>query len=245
MHRCAIIGVGLLSITGLAGVASAADLPVKAPAAIPAPVRFSWTGCNVGGHVGGAVSEDKTTNFLGDSSRFSSTGFVGGGQVGCDYQFASGWVVGVEGRAAWTSLENSHAGSVRNLLTGIVLPSQFTLSNDFLTSATARLGYSFADRWLGFVRGGAAWTHERADDAFTRLGGTAVDPSAALARTGWTIGTGVEWAFAPHWSATVEYNYYDFGSNGATLTGPSNVVVTFAGLRDTIHAVTAGVSYHF
>ena len=34
--------------------------------------------------------------------------------------------------------------------------------------------------------------------------------------TGWTAGGGVEWMFAPHWSAKVEYLYVDLSSNGAT-----------------------------
>jgi outer membrane immunogenic protein len=94
--------------------ALAADLAVKTPRAIPAaPVPFSWTGCHVGGHLGGVVSEDKTTGILGNSNSFSSAGFIGGGQIGCDYQFAPGWVAGVEGRAAWTGLKNTHPGTVR------------------------------------------------------------------------------------------------------------------------------------
>jgi outer membrane immunogenic protein len=243
MHRYAMIATGLW-IAGFAGAASAADLPFKAPPANPA-VRFSWTGCYVGGHLGGVVSEDRTTNLLGNSLSYSSPGFVGGGQIGCDYQFAARWVVGVEGRAAWSSLRNSRAETVRNLVTGVILPSQFSLSNDFLASTTARLGYSFADRWLVFVRGGGAWTREKADDAFN-VAGIPVDPSATLTRTGWTVGTGVDWAFAPHWSASLEYNYYDFGSRGATLTdNPTGTVVNLFSLKDTIHAVTAGVNYHF
>jgi outer membrane immunogenic protein len=215
----------------------------KAPALAP---LYSWTGCYLGGHVGGVVSEDRTTSVFGNSIGFSSTGFVGGGQIGCDYQFASGWVAGVEGRAAWTDLKNSHPASVRNLVTGVTLPSQFTLSNDFLASITARLGYSIADRWLVFARGGAAWTHEKVDDAFTIPAGIAVDPSATMTRTGWTVGTGVDWAFAPHWSATLEYNYYDFGGHGATLTSTANnALVTVNSLKDTINAVTAGVNYRF
>lgn len=232
--------------------ALAADLAVKARRAIPAaPVQFSWTGCHVGGHVGGVVSEDRTTGVLGNSVDFSSTGFIGGGQVGCDYEFAPGWVAGVEGRAAWASLTNSHAGVVRNLVTGVTVPSHFTLGNDFLASATARLGYSVADRWLVFVRGGAAWTRENVDDAFTtvagpRVAGIAVDPSATTTRTGWTVGTGVDWAFAPHWTVNLEYNYYDFGDHSATLTSATNnTVVTVSSLKDTMHAVTAGVDYHF
>jgi outer membrane immunogenic protein len=223
-----------------------ADLAV-APAGVPAPPpQFSWTGCYVGGHVGGVLSEDSTTNAVGASVDRSSAGFVGGGQIGCDYQFASGWVAGAEGRAAWTSLDNHRGGSVRNLITGLVIPSQFSMSNDFLASATARLGHSFADRWLVFLRGGGAWTHEKIDDAFTLVSGTPVDPSASTTRTGWTVGAGLDWAFAPHWSATVEYNYYDFGTKGALLVDTTNAVaVNFAGVKDTIHAVTAGVNYHF
>jgi outer membrane immunogenic protein len=237
-------GAALLAFTAGAPV-FAADLAVKAPVGIPPAPVFSWTGCFIGAHVGGVVSEDRTANTLGNSASFSSTGFVGGGQLGCDYQFAGGWVVGAEGRAAWTSLQNTHAGSIIFPATGLILPSRFTLRNDFLASATARLGYSFADRWLVFVRGGAAWTNQKVDDAFVRLTGLAVDPRASDTRTGWTVGSGVDWAFAPHWSATFEYNYYDFGNDSLLLTDNVGTRVTVFSLKDKIHAVTTGVNYHF
>lgn len=236
-----IVTTLLFALTGAAS-ASAADLPVKAPPMV-APA-FSWTGCYIGGHIGGAFSHDTATNALGASGSHNSSGFVGGGQIGCDYQFAQGWVLGVEGRAAWTSLKDSSAGTVRNVATGVTHPSQFTVSNDFLASTTARLGYSFLDRRLFYVKGGAAWTNEKADDAFTLTSGVAVDPSTSSTRTGWTIGTGVEWAFAPNWSATLEYDYYDFGSKHLTLTAP-NATVTIFSFKDTIHAVTAGVNCRF
>ena len=224
--------------------AFAADLPFKVPPA--APAQFSWTGCYIGGHVGGVVSEDRTTSVFGGSRSFSAAGAAGGGQIGCDYQFAPNWVAGVEGRAAGTNLKNSHPASVTSFITGITVPSQFSLNNDFLASTTARLGYSFADRWLVFVRGGGAWTREKIDDAFTSsVTGMAVDSSASLTRTGWTAGTGVDWALAPNWSATLEYNYYDFGNRGALLTNGSNTSVSIFSLKDTIHTVTLGVNYHF
>jgi outer membrane immunogenic protein len=241
--RKSFSGATLLALTAVAPV-FAADLAVKAPPNIPPPL-FSWTGCFVGAHLGGVVSEDKETGILGNARTLSSAGFVGGGQVGCDYQFAGGVVLGAEGRAAWTSLQDTHANIVRNLVTGIVVPSQLTVKNDFLASATARLGYSFAGQWLVFVRGGAAWTNEKLDDAFTRFDGLAVDPTASSTRTGWTVGTGAEWAFAPHWSATLEYNYYDFGNNSPVLTDNVGTRVTIFSLKDNIHAVTTGVNYHF
>jgi outer membrane immunogenic protein len=209
-------------------------------------MTYDWTGCYVGGHVGGVVSEDRTTSVSGNSTGFGSIGFVGGGQIGCDYQFAAGWVGGVEGRAAWSSLKNSHPGTVRFPGLGVTVPSQFSLGNDFLSSATARLGHSFADRGLVFIRGGGAWTREKIDDAFTSPAGLAVDPVSTTIRTGWTVGTGVEWAFAPHWSANVEYDYYNFGKQGTLLTSATNnVTVSVFSVKDTIHAVTAGVNYRF
>jgi outer membrane immunogenic protein len=247
MYRFAVIAAGLLSISGFVSAAAAADLPPQAYATAPvADPIYNWTGCYIGGHIGGGIGEDRTTSLLGNSRDFSSAGFVGGGQIGCDYQFASGWVAGVEGRAAWTGLDNRHAASVRSSLTGLTTPSEFHLSNDYLASTTARLGYSFADRWLVFVRGGGAWTREKIDDAWVNDFGIATDPSATMTRTGWTAGTGVEWAFARHWSATLEYDYYDFGSRGAVLNDAAKRTSIIVGsLRDTIHTVTAGVNYHF
>jgi outer membrane immunogenic protein len=230
-------------------VALAADMNAPAPALIPA---YSWTGCYVGGNIGGAFTDDAATNRFGATRSHDSSGFVGGGQVGCDYQFAPRWVLGAEGRGAWTSLKGSNAGNVLYPATGVTVPSQFTVSNDFLASATARLGYSFVDRWLFYVKGGAAFTNEMVDDAFTTPGGAttprvgviAVDPSSSATRTGWTAGAGVEWAFTRNWSATLDYDYYDFGSNALTLTDPNSTVDVHS-FRDTIHAVTVGVNYRF
>jgi outer membrane immunogenic protein len=224
-------------------VAFAADLPANAPAV--APIAFyDWTGCYIGGHLGGAFSDDTITDRLGVSTSRNSSGFAGGGQIGCDYQFAPGWVLGAEGRGAGTDLQASSARAVTNVKTGVTLPSQLTVSNDFLASFTARLGYSLTDHWLFYVKGGAAWTNEKVDDAFTTVLGVAVDPSTSTTRTGWTTGTGVEWAFARNWSATIEYDYYDFGSKGLTLTD-GNVTVTVSSFKDTIHTVTAGINYRF
>ncbi len=161
MRRFAVAGLGLFSVIGFASAASAADFPLKAPPLARAPA-FCWTGCFAGVHAGGDFSYDK----IRSSGDFSSAGFVGGGQIGCDYQFASGWVIGAEGRAAWSSLSGNTAGAVTFPAAGTV-PTRFTVSNDFLASTTARLGHTFTDRWLFFVRGGAAWTREKADHAFT------------------------------------------------------------------------------
>jgi outer membrane immunogenic protein len=224
--------------------AFAADLAVKAPP--PAPIAlYNWTGCHVGANIGGAFSDDTSTNRLGVSASHDSSGFLGGGQVGCDYQFAPAWVLGVEGRAAWSSLKESNVGHVTFPAAGVTVPSQFTVTNNFLASATARFGYSFASGWLAYVKGGAAWTNEKVDDALIDTRGFAVDPSTSTTRTGWTAGGGLEWAFARNWSTTLEYDYYDFGGKALLLTSPVNTTVSISNFKDTIHAVTVGLNYHF
>jgi outer membrane immunogenic protein len=230
-----------LSVT----TASAADRVLQA---LPvAPVTFNWTGCYIGGHLGGVASDDRTINSAGGTLDFGAAGFVGGGQAGCDHQFASNWVVGAEGRAAWSSLSSRHGSSVRFPAFGnLTVPAQFGLKNDFLASVTARLGYAYGLGWLIYARGGVAWTHEKIDDAYiSPAAGFAIDPSASVMRTGWTLGTGVEWAFATDWSANVEYNYHDFGTKGPIQLISPIEGITVAHLKDTIHAATVGVNYHY
>src|SRR5215470_6657160 len=128
VKKALLSSVAVVAFVTSSLAAFAADLPVKAPAIAPIAL-YNWTGCYIGGHVGGAFSDDTATNRLGVSRSHDSSGFVGGGQIGCDYQFAPGWVLGAEGRAAWTSLKGSNASTVTNLINGVTLPSQFTVSN--------------------------------------------------------------------------------------------------------------------
>ena len=81
-----------------------------------------------------------------------------------------------------------------------------------MASATARLGYTWDPRWLVYAKGGAAWAHDKYDVA-TYLGTWA----ASETRSGWTVGGGLEWAFADNWSAKLEYQFYDFGNQGFDL----------------------------
>ena len=229
-----------LAVIGAIGCAHAADLPLKAAAKAPA-APATWTGCFVGGQLGAAVSDDK----IRSSGDFTSTGVAVGGQIGCDYQFAPNWVVGVGASASWLDLSSATAGRIVNLATGVTFPSQFTVRNDFLAAATARIGYSFAPTWLAYGKGGAAWTREKSDIVFTFPPRPTVDAKGERTVTGWTAGAGLEWAFAPHWTAVLEYDYYDFGDNAFRLTDPRNGGSATGSLKDRINTVTVGVNYRF
>ena len=61
-------------------------------------------------------------------------------------------------------------------------------------------------------------------------------------KDGYTVGAGLEYMFAPNWSAKAEYQYYNFGSTTFT-SGPAPIVG--ARFRDDEHTVKVGVNYRF
>src|SRR3569623_57032 len=134
MKKILFATVALLAV-GAAAPAVGADLgarPYKAPAPAYAAPIYNWTGFYLGAHLGGAFSSDN--NFSGLSTGNNGNGrFLGGVQVGADWQFNPNFVVGVEGQYSWLS------GSV-----GAVYPLGYAYTNDQrgLGSITGRIGYT-------------------------------------------------------------------------------------------------------
>src|SRR5438105_2283426 len=108
MKRLMLTTVGLGALI-LATPALSADLaypmPYKAPGPVPIPY-YSWTGCYLGGHVGGGWGRK---DFSVPGVSVDTDGFLGGGQIGCNYQFAGQWVVGIEADASWADISGNAA----------------------------------------------------------------------------------------------------------------------------------------
>src|SRR5262245_59529993 len=107
MKRVLLSAIALAALAG--APASAADLTL--PAYKPPPllrVSFSWTGCYVGGNVGGLwVNRTFTDQLVGDpfygqTFNRNTSAWIGGVQAGCNYQFGAGWVVGIQGDYDWS-----------------------------------------------------------------------------------------------------------------------------------------------
>ena len=74
----------------------------KAPPAYVAPMPYNWNAFYIGANAGGAFSSD--SNFNGLTTGNNGGGrFLGGFQVGADFQFAPNWVAGIEGQYSWLS----------------------------------------------------------------------------------------------------------------------------------------------
>jgi opacity protein-like surface antigen len=246
---CAAVAV----ITG--GPARAADLPPRpiAQQAAGVAAAWNWSGFYLGGHVGSALG---TTNLVdpfglalfGDQVR--SPGFIGGGQIGYNYQSGPA-VFGVE---ADISGDVSDGTNTCFAVSGGIVSSNCRVRPDLYATLTGRLGYA-AGRTLLYAKGGAAWTHGSVDMFFNQnnfgpgFTTAAFHSNSSFDAMGWTAGGGIEYALTPTWSAKLEYDYLQFGArNVATpyVSGnPSGLTAPVTGAAEQVHQVKFGVNYRF
>lgn len=228
----------LASAAMLASTAAfAADLPArtytKAPVYAPAVPLYNWTGIYVGAHIGAAFGGDNgfaSTTPMTSNSRDAA--FLGGGQVGADWQFAPNWVLGIEGQISGLSDNN------RTFTNGV---DSFRDRSDWLASVTGRLGYTWGPGLI-YAKGGVAFRDSNGLEATAGFANAVTDRSD----TGYTVGGGFEYMFAPAWSAKVEYQYYNFDTtNVAFTTGAAPAVGQRLSYKDDLHTVKVGVNYHF
>src|SRR6516165_6169447 len=252
MRKSHFAKAAALTVT-IAGAASAADLPLKSPAPVVPP--FSWTGCYLGGHIGGGRGSKAMTDPVAlvqdtlsgapittgiTTVTTTPTGVVIGGEIGCDYQFAGNVVIGIEGTASGTTMRGS--AFVGLPVTGELALVQST--NDFLASVTGRIGYAF-DTVLLYGRGGVAVAGDKYDVSGGDFNGSGpFHFQGADNRYGWIVGAGVDWAFTPHWSMNVEYDYYRFGSGGILMTDQFSALTGVVDVRQNVQVIKVGFNFH-
>jgi outer membrane immunogenic protein len=264
MKKILLAGVAAL---GFGSTAVAADLPARMPVKAPpmvAPV-FSWTGIYAGLNAGGGWMKDSVTPdcftpagvYFGTgctivpAPSLKPSGFIGGGQIGGNYQ-VNQWVFGVEADLQGSTIKDSVSinGPFAIVGGGTGVPGDvFTASEQLNWFGTVRGRFGWAaDRALFYVTGGfaAGEVEVSTNTAFTS--GISYPVSAKSTQTGWTAGGGIEYAFDPSWSAKIEGLYYDLGSV-SILTG--SVPLPATGFRRgatfdlTGAIVRAGINYRF
>ncbi|MBO0717969.1 MAG: porin family protein, partial [Rhizobiales bacterium] len=197
---------------------------------LPPPVT-EWTGCYAGIHAGGGIIEDTfVPPSVGVGTR--GGGAIAGGQAGCNYQ-AGIMVFGLEGEAAWSNLAN------RFSFNGLAM-QEASERNRWTADLAARGGVAF-DRALLYGKAGVAagrFQFFDIDNTAQNITGGFLQGGATL--TGLLLGGGIEYAFAPNWSAKLEYDHAGYLSRNVDLgaNGSTNQSVT-------TNTVTAGLNYKF
>jgi outer membrane immunogenic protein len=253
-HTARIAGA-VLAVTFAISPAQAADMPT--PTKAPAPPSYQWTGCYVGLNAGGGTSGtnfgstvDPGTYLLvanGDPAAVGGSGggganadgFIGGGQAGCNWQSGT-FLVGLEGDYDYFRSKPNFANNTNTLAAGTPFTLSQSVTTDFLATARPRIGIA-ADRNLGYITGGAAFTRADYTETYTDAAGGTGAAATAKSLVGWTAGAGWEYALAEHWTFKLEYLYASFQSINAlgvisgpggsnTLHGSTNLVIQVARL---------------
>ena len=220
--------------------AMAADLPPPvvtkapvAPVAYAPEAIYSWTGFYIGANAGGGFLGSTWSDPLtGANNRFNSgVGFLGGGQIGANYQ-VNRLVLGVEGDFDWTGL-GPNASSTDSIGNAINTKTNFT------STMTGRVGAAF-DRLLVYGKGGVAFAQD--NSGFTDLAGNSA--STTFLRTGWTAGAGIEYGITKNLSAKVEYDYLAFGSQPLNFTTATTPLYT-SNASLNVQEVKAGINFRF
>ena len=251
MMRVSLIAGALALLGGYQALA--ADLPPpaapppRAPAAyIPPPPVYNWTGFYIGGNLGAGWGGGNFTDTAGHTfGGTTSAQFVGGGQVGANYEFWGGAVIGVEADFDWLANTGSNTSSTVTDISGAT--ATLSATDRWLTTLTGRLGYAF-DRVLVYGKGGGAWVGSSTPTlTVTPSGGP---PSASFSGStssnwGWTAGAGVEWAFLGTWSVRAEYDYVGLNNQSFTVAGGAPFGPTFTSNNRNIQLFTTGINYKF
>jgi len=274
-RRSAWLATSALASVMVAGVAQAADMPLKAPV----PVISDWTGFYIGIHggygwadhtIGDALFTGNVHVGLTDDFAMSPTsklkGGVFGGHAGYNWQWAQRWVSGLEIDFSGADLKQSRSiTSVHDF--SAVGDSAFVRTRllasklDWLASARARLGFLLMPEFLIYGTGGAAWTHTKSlnemDFSVPEFFQSFTD-RANTGHFGWVAGAGGEWRmWNSHWLLRVEYLHYDFGNSTTTFSSRTTVdnaavghsVSNFEdfklGSKLTTDVVRGGLSYKF
>lgn len=257
MLRSLLLSCVACTCLAVGGGARAADMPLKAPPA--AAPEFSWTGFYIGGNLGGKWAETngsvdipKATGPGGASpsstlplGSITSATFMGGGQVGYNYQVGH-IVIGIESDADahhWNATRT--VAGVRPLL--FAPGDSFAVSSRWEASLRGRIGYAW-DHALIYLTGGVALTNASAGANFVATGGfPATIASDSKALSGNTFGGGLEFAVTNNWSLGAEgrftwyrtstYNAGTLATVGSPTTGP----FTFAPATQTLNLNTVEV----
>jgi outer membrane immunogenic protein len=225
------IGALILDCPARAADISAATPVYKAPNVPPA---FSWAGFYLGIQGGGILGRSKQSSSIGDiTDTFDLSGGSIGAEYGTNWQFGH-WVLGLESDYSWLGLKGS-APEIFNPNAGFTATTQ----QNYLGMSRVRVGYA-QDRILVYATGGLADGYVEAMSS-----GPAGSISDTEFRWGWNAGGGVEWAFAPQWSAKVEYIHIDLGSAAYLNPEPSPFLDRANGVTLTEDMVRVGVNYHY
>jgi len=228
---CTCAALALTAVAGPEPLSSGKEMKQVAPA--PPECDYTWTGFYIGGNAGyGWGNGDTHFHPLPDAATFfdlapqslspDPSGFIGGGQIGYNWQWNKWLVLGVETDFQGSDIEGSRRRSpFLDNFGDIALedPNVFLEAHErmqWFGTARGRIGISPWCRWLFYATGGLAYGNVDYSAQTNFDNGTTHSTKFTETNVGWTVGGGLEYAISHHWSVKAEYLYYDLGDQSRT-----------------------------
>ena len=241
MNTKAFAIASLFAVVAVSG-ANAADLVQQdyAPAATPimAP-SFSWSGAYIGGQLGYGFGKSKLTANpdptdpdASASASFKPNGFLGGVYAGYNFDVGNNVILGADGDFNYANLKKSRSAFDPDMGATVSLESKLQWSG----AVRARAGYAI-DRFMPYVAGGVAFGNVKTT---FQIDGDGYSNSRTM--TGWTIGTGLDYAATDNVILRLEYRYTDFGKKNLSFGNADNVGTSS---KFTTNDIRVGVAYKF
>ena len=245
----------------------AGPVPVEKNVAPMAPApECTWTGFYIG--INGGVGQlDSTFTDRNDwedyaTRKFTETAFVGGGQLGYNYQWQD-LVFGIEadfsGSTANIKRDSSYGYPEYNSeYPPIGEGYRDQAKIDYMATIRGRVGVSFNNnRALLYATAGGAYAHGKWDTYYYYYNEPRyeADWRGDDWRWGWVGGFGFEYAFNCHWSLRGEGLYYWFEEDTVGISGPPGSYYAPGGrydyykynytFSDTLWTYRVGLNYKF
>jgi outer membrane immunogenic protein len=239
--KTALVGVAAIgAITALNAPASAAAvLPTEPPTLalnwsgcfVGANAGPAWTGGRsnyqdpntTGDPINGLPGPFGTKTYIPPATEKHASGGIGGGGVGCNWQNRQ-WVYGVEADYNDMNISRSQTavgplgsylpGKASITLSDFVGTANEQVSLGWLSTVRGRVGFAPLDRLLLFATGGLAAGEIKSQGSVGLSNNTFYETwsgSNATVKSGYTLGGGAEWVLSDHWTAKIEYLWYDLG----------------------------------
>jgi outer membrane immunogenic protein len=262
MKRLMLTGIALVSLA--VGPVNAADLrPPPMYTKAPVMAAYNWTGFYIGLNGGYSWGQSRTdftiTGVTAGSVSQNMNGWVGGGQIGYNWQ-AGTWVYGLEADIQATGQKgtfNLSTPAICPINTIAVLPCSTGNGSveqklPWFGTLRGRLGVTPTANWLLYATGGLAYGEVDTNATFTAavafpggpvIASTSTSANSSTTRVGWVVGAGAEWAISGPWTAKVEYLYVDLGSVSTSFTGPGPFTLLTTSSHVTDSVARVGVNY--
>jgi outer membrane immunogenic protein len=209
---------------------------------------------------GNAVSPSQA---VANGYRISQSGPVGGFEAGYNWQAGSNWLVGAEADFSWAGMDGKASGTTT---IGFVTTqtTAATQETDWYGTVRGRVGWLATPNLQLFATGGFAYGRVDGSAYYATQLPFLINPgvvvncpstvpcftgSSSAISTGWTAGGGAEWMLDQHWSAKIEYQFVDLGTETVRIIAapfPGSIPPSFnAAFRDQFNVVRLGLNYRF